>query len=257
MKKLMLFVALLFPTFMLSGCGNKAQDFINDSLSATLEVKQADIKDDTSLLINKPKAIALVSVTNNSEYYFNGLRVEAISDDASLGYIEIYLKPQENNTYYLPLNQEVDSSKVELQPQFSSDKPKQSEIKETFEETVSKEEDPSIIYPSDVEITSDGENAEYYATDIDGNEYPLYTFTVKNNSDRELTLTDANSIFIGEKDGKVTGINEPGLAQMFVGDSKAEEVTIPANSQVTIDTVIIGNGDYSNTKLYFRGAIRV
>lgn len=237
-KKILLVLCLCLTIIPLSGCGKK-KDGISFLNGLEIETKEISLSSETESLLKKltgSKAekdghIVSVSITNNTDYYFNGLPVgiacansgkinfKALQEEEiELGGVRLIMKPGDSNTFFatfesekgdkdakfnvdnvtlVPLYKIKDDKKPEKTDKdaVTKDDKAQDLDEDFFKKYVTKDASSDVVYPSDVtygDLTSTGETQE-----LEGVHAELFSAEITNNTDKDLSKfkVDNNSFF--------------------------------------------------------------
>ncbi len=236
LKKILLVLCLCLAIIPLSGCGKK-KDGISFLNGLEIETKEISLSSETESLLKKltgSKAekdahIVSVKITNNTDYYFNGLPVgiaygntkldfKALQEEeVELAGVRLIMKPGDSNTFFaafepgkgektkfnvdnvtlVPLYKIKDDKKPEKTDKdaVTKDDKAQDLDEDFFKKYVTKDDSSDVVYPSDVtygDLTSTGETE-----DLDGVTAELFSAEITNNTDKDLSKfkVDNNSFF--------------------------------------------------------------
>ncbi len=236
LKKILLVLCLCLAIIPLSGCGKK-KDGISFLNGLEIETKEISLSSDTESLLKKltgSKAekdahIVSVKITNNTDYYFNGLPVGIAYGNAKLDFkalqeeevelagVRLIMKPGDSNTFFaafepgkgdktkfnvdnvtlVPLYKIKDDKKPEKTDKdaVTKDDKAQDLDEDFFKKYVTKDDSSDVVYPSDVtygDLTSTGETEE-----LEGVHAELFSAEITNNTDKDLSKfkVDNNSFF--------------------------------------------------------------
>lgn len=238
LKKILLVLCLCLAIIPLSGCGKK-KDGISFLNGLEIETKEISLSSETESLLKKltgSKAekdahIVSVKITNNTDYYFNGLPVgiacansgkinfKALQEEEiELGGVRLIMKPGDSNTFFAAFESEkgdkddkFNVDNVTLVPLYKikDDKKPEKTDKDAvtkddkvqdldadfFKKYVTKDASSDVVYPSDVtygDLTSTGETQE-----LEGVHAELFSAEITNNTDKDLSKfkVDNNSFF--------------------------------------------------------------
>lgn len=238
LKKILLVLCLCVTIIPLSGCGKK-KDGISFLNGLEIETKETPLSEETKNLLKKitgrsvkdDEHIISVTVTNNTDYYFNGLPVGIAwnadkvnfstlqEEEVSLDGVRLIMKPGDSNTYYSIFKpekgvkeSELNVDNVTLVPLYKIEddkKPEQFDADEVtkddkaedldedfFKKYVTKDASSDVVYPSDVtygDLTSTGESEE-----LDGISAELFSAEITNNTDKDISnfFVDKNAFFL-------------------------------------------------------------
>ena len=236
LKKILLVLCLCLAIIPLSGCGKK-KDGISFLNGFEIETKEISLSSETESLLKKltgSKAekdahIVSVKITNNTDYYFNGLPVGIACGNAKLNFktlqeeeielagVRLIMKPGDSNTFFATFkpekgdNTKFDVNNVTLVPLYkikddkkpektdkdavTKDDKAQDLDEDFFKKYVTKDASSDVVYPSDVtygDLTSTGETDE-----LEGVNAELFSAEITNNTDKDLSKfkVDNNSFF--------------------------------------------------------------
>lgn len=236
LKKILLVLCLCLAIIPLSGCGKK-KDGISFLNGLEIETKEISLSSETESLLKKltgSKAekdahIVSVKITNNTDYYFNGLPVGIAYGNAKLNFktlqeeeielagVRLIMKPGDSNTFFaafepgkgdktkfnvdnvtlVPLYKIKDDKKPEKTDKdaVTKDDKAQDLDEDFFKKYVTKDASSDVVYPSDVtygDLTSTGETDE-----LEGVNAELFSAEITNNTDKDLSKfkVDNNSFF--------------------------------------------------------------
>lgn len=236
LKKILLVLCLCLAIIPLSGCGKK-KDGISFLNGFEIETKEISLSSETESLLKKltgSKAekdghIVSVKITNNTDYYFNGLPVGIACGNAKLNFktlqeeeielagVRLIMKPGDSNTFFATFkpekgdNTKFDVNNVTLVPLYkikddkkpektdkdavTKDDKAQDLDKDFFKKYVTTDASSDVVYPSDVtygDLTSTGETDE-----LEGVNAELFSAEITNNTDKDLSKfkVDNNSFF--------------------------------------------------------------
>lgn len=238
LKKILLVLCLCLTIIPLSGCGKKKDgiSFLNGleietkEISLTSEIESL-MKKLTGSKVEKDEHIVSVKITNNTDYYFNGLPVGIAYGNAKLDFkalqeeevemagVRLIMKPGDSNTFFagfktekgdkdfkfnvdnvtlVPLYKIKDDKKPEKTDKDAVTKDdKAKELDEDFfKKYVTKDASSDVVYPSDVtygDLTSTGETQE-----LEGVNAEVFSAEITNNTDKDLSKfkVDDNSFFM-------------------------------------------------------------
>lgn len=236
LKKILLVLCLCLAIIPLSGCGKK-KDGISFLNGFEIETKEISLSSETESLLKKltgSKAekdahIVSVKITNNTDYYFNGLPVGIAYGNTKLDFkalqeeevelegVRLIMKPGDSNTFFaafepgkgdktkfnvdnvtlVPLYKIKDDKKPEKTDKdaVTKDDKAQDLDEDFFKKYVTKYASSDVVYPSDVtygDLTSTGKTQEN-----DGVTAELFSAEITNNTDKDLSKfkVDDNSFF--------------------------------------------------------------
>lgn len=236
LKKILLVLCLCLTIIPLSGCGKK-KDGISFLNGLEIETKEISLSSETESLLKKftgSKAekdahIVSVKITNNTDYYFNGLPVGIAYGNAKLDFkalqeeevemagVRLIMKPGDSNTFFaafergkgdntkfnvdnvtlVPLYKIKDDKKPEKTDKdaVTKDDKAQDLDEDFFKKYVTKDASSDVVYPSDVtygDLTSTGETEESEGVTVE-----LFSAEITNNTDKDLSKfkVDNNSFF--------------------------------------------------------------
>lgn len=238
LKKILLVLCLCLAIIPLSGCGKK-KDGISFLNGLEIETKEISLSSETESLLKKltgSKAekdahIVSVKITNNTDYYFNGLPVgiacansgkinfKALQEEEiELGGVRLIMKPGDSNTFFaafesekgdkdakfnvdnvtlVPLYKIKDDKKPEKTDKdaVTKDDKAQDLDEDFFKKYVTTDASSDVVYPSDVtygDLTSTGETDQ-----LEGVNAELFSAEITNNTDKDLSKfkVDNNSFF--------------------------------------------------------------
>lgn len=237
LKKILLVLCLCLTIIPLSGCGKKKDgiSFLNGLEMETKEISLTSeieglIKKLTGAKVEKDAHIVSVKITNNTDYYFNGLPVGIAYGNTKLDFkalqeeeielagVRLIMKPGDSNTFFaafergkgdktkfnvdnvtlVPLYKIKDDKKPEKTDKdaVTKDDKAQDLDEDFFKKYVTKDESNDVVYPSDVtygDLTSTGETQE-----LEGSNAELFSAEITNNTDKDLSKfkVDNNSFFL-------------------------------------------------------------
>lgn len=236
-KKILLVLCLCLTIIPLSGCGKK-KDGISFLNGLEIETKEISLSSETESLLKeltgskaeKDAHVVSVSITNNTDYYFNGLPVGITWNSSKVDFktlqeeeielegVRLIMKPGDSNTFFASFkfekgvkDSEINVDNVTLVPLYKikDDKKPEKTDKDTvtkddkaqdldedfFKKYVTKDASSDVVYPSDVtygDLTSTGKTEE-----LDGITAELFSAEITNNTDKDLSKfkVDDNSFF--------------------------------------------------------------
>lgn len=236
-KKILLVLCLCLTIIPLSGCGKK-KDGISFLNGLEIETKEISLSSETESLLKeltgskaeKDAHVVSVSITNNTDYYFNGLPVGITWNSSKVDFktlqeeeielegVRLIMKPGDSNTFFASFkfekgvkDSEINVDNVTLVPLYKikDDKKPEKTDKDTvtkddkaqdldedfFKKYVTKDASSDVVYPSDVtygDLTSTGKTEE-----VDGITAELFSAEITNNTDKDLSKfkVDDNSFF--------------------------------------------------------------
>lgn len=237
-KKILLVLCLCLTIIPLSGCGKK-KDGISFLNGLEIETKETPLSEETKTLLEKVSGTTMkddehiisVAVTNNTDYYFNGLPVgiawnaEKVDfsalqeEEVSLDGVRLIMKPGDSNTFFAIFkpekgvkDSELNVDNVTLVPLYNIEDDKKPErttkdkvtkddkaqdLDEAFfKKYVTTDASSDVVYPSDVtygDLTSTGESEE-----LDGISAELFSAEITNNTDKDISkfTVDKNAFFL-------------------------------------------------------------
>lgn len=238
LKKILLVLCLCLTIIPLSGCGKKKDgiSFLNGleietkEISLTSEIESL-MKKLTGSKVEKDEHIVSVKITNNTDYYFNGLPVGIAYGNAKLDFkalqeeevemvgVRLIMKPGDSNTFFagfktekgdkdskfnvdnvtlVPLYKIKDDKKPEKTDKdaVTKDDKAQDLDEDFFKKYVTKDASSDVVYPSDVtygDLTSTEETQE-----LEGVNAEVFSAEITNNTDKDLSKfkVDDNSFFM-------------------------------------------------------------
>lgn len=238
LKKILLVLCLCVTIIPLSGCGKK-KDGIGFLNGLEIETKEISLSSETKDLIKKVTGskkvekdahIVSVKITNNTDYYFNGLPVGIAYGNTKLDFkalqeeevemegVRLIMKPGDSNTFFtafepgkgdktkfnvdnvtlVPLYKIKDDKKPENtnKDQVTKDDKAKDLDEDFFKKYVTKDASNDVVYPSDVtygDLTSTGATEE-----LEGVNAELFSAEITNNTDTDLSKfkVDNNSFFM-------------------------------------------------------------
>lgn len=239
LKKILLVLCLCLTIIPLSGCGKKKDgiSFLNGleietkEISLTSEIEGL-MKKLTGSKVGKDEHIVSVKITNNTDYYFNGLPVGIAcgnsgkvnfkslqEEEIELGGVRLIMKPGDSNTFFagfksekgdkdskfnvdnvtlVPLYKIKDDKKPEKTDKdaVTKDDKAQDLDEDFFKKYVTTDASSDVVYPSDVtygDLTSTGETQ-----DLEGSNAEVFSAEITNNTDKDLSKfkVDDNSFFL-------------------------------------------------------------
>lgn len=238
LKKILLVLCLCLTIIPLSGCGKK-KDGISFLNGLEIETKEISLSSETESLmkkftgskVDKDEHIVSVKITNNTDYYFNGLPVGIAcgnsgkvnfkslqEEEIELGGVRLIMKPGDSNTFFagfksekgdkdsklnvdnvtlVPLYKIKDDKKPEKTDKdaVTKDDKAQDLDEDFFKKYVTKDASSDVVYPSDItygDLTSTGETEESEGVTVE-----LFSSEITNNTDKDLSKfkVDNNSFF--------------------------------------------------------------
>ena len=238
LKKILVVLCLCLTIIPLSGCGKKKDgiSFLNGLEIETKEISfsseiESLLKKATGTKIENDAHIVSVKITNNTDYFFNGLPVGIAcansgkvdfktlqEEEIELGGTRLIMKPGDSNTFFaafeskkgdkeakfnvdnvtiVPLYKVKDDKKPEKTDKDAvtkDDKAKDLD-EDFFKKYVTKDTSNDVVYPSDVtygDLTGTGETKE-----LEGVHAELFSAEITNNTDKDLSKfkVDNNSFF--------------------------------------------------------------
>lgn len=238
LKKILLVLCLCLTIIPLSGCGKK-KDGISFLNGLEIETKEISLTSEIEGLlkklsgskVDKDEHIVSVKITNNTDYYFNGLPVGIAcgnsgkvnfkslqEEEIELGGVRLIMKPGDSNTFFagfksekgdkdskfnvdnvtiVPLYKIKDDKKPEKTDKdaVTKDDKAQDLDEDFFKKYVTKDASSDVVYPSDVtygDLTSTGQTEE-----SEGVTAELFSAEITNNTDKDLSKfkVDNNSFF--------------------------------------------------------------
>lgn len=237
LKKILLVLCLCLTIIPLSGCGKK-KDGISFLNGLEIETKEISLTSEIESLlkklsgskVEKGEHIVSVKITNNTDYYFNGLPVGIAYGNAKLDFkalqeeevemagVRLIMKPGDSNTFFAAFergkgdNTKFNVNNVTLVPLYkikddkkpektdkdavTKDDKAQDLDEDFFKKYVTKDDSSDVVYPSDVtygDLTSTGETQ-----DLEGSNAEVFSAEITNNTDKDLSKfkVDDNSFFI-------------------------------------------------------------
>lgn len=278
-KKGLLILTLCLSTIGLSGCGKSFKngvEFVNDLDVKLQEVtpsqeyldwlKENSNKNSNASQDNKEDSGVVVSITNNTKYYFNNMPVGIIVDSEQLTLDD--LKENEytvatrklilapGDTFTTIVDDVKADSKITLVPDYKEggdkdDLTTDSDIKDLdskfFDKYVTKESSDKMLYPSDVNV---GKPSYKNGVIFSG-----LSVDISNNSDKEVGVTDTSKqdVFfpIIVQDKQIMG------AALFTttdNDDDTPGFKLPAKGTATAKFLYIGPAEnVENYTLQFNG----
>lgn len=272
-KKGLLILTLCLSTIGLSGCGKSAKngvEFVN-----SLDVKLQEVSPSQEYLdwlkeqdnkYNEDLGF-IVSITNNTKYFFNNMPIGIIVDDKQLTLDDLkeneytvttdnlILAPGDTSTTTVKVKDAKADSKITLVPDYkeggkTDDLTADSDIKDLdskfFDKCVTKEGSDKMLYPSDVKVGKPS-----YTTNV----VSTLSVEITNNSDKEV-----GEINTGDKDVFYPLIVQDkqtmGVA-IFTGTDNASNIVgfkLPAKGTVTAKFLYSGPAEnVENFTLQFNG----
>lgn len=237
LKKILLVLCLCLTIIPLSGCGKK-KDGISFLNGLEIETKEISLTSETESLLKeltgskaeKDAHVVSVSITNNTDYYFNGLPVGITWNSSKVDFktlqeeeielegVRLIMKPGDSNTFFASFkfekgvkDSEINVDNVTIVPLYkikddkkpertdkdavTKDDKAQDLDEDFFKKYVTKDASSDVVYPSDVtygDLTSTGKTEE-----LDGITAELFSTEITNNTDKDLSKfkVDDNSFF--------------------------------------------------------------
>lgn len=237
LKKILLVLCLCLTIIPLSGCGKK-KDGISFLNGLEIETKEISLSSETESLLKeltgskaeKDAHVVSVSITNNTDYYFNGLPVGITWNSSKVDFktlqeeeielegVRLIMKPGDSNTFFASFkfekgvkDSEINVDNVTIVPLYkikddkkpertdkdavTKDDKAQDLDEDFFKKYVTKDASSDVVYPSDVtygDLTSTGKTKE-----LDGITAELFSAEITNNTDKDLSKfkVDDNSFF--------------------------------------------------------------
>lgn len=237
LKKILLILCLSLTIIPLSGCGKK-KDGISFLNGLEIETKEISLTSETESLLKeltgskaeKDAHVVSVSITNNTNYYFNGLPVGITWNSSKVDFktlqeeeielegVRLIMKPGDSNTFFASFkfekgvkDSEINVDNVTIVPLYkikddkkpertdkdavTKDDKAQDLDEDFFKKYVTKDASSDVVYPSDVtygDLTSTGKTKE-----LDGITAELFSAEITNNTDKDLSKfkVDDNSFF--------------------------------------------------------------
>lgn len=237
LKKILLVLCLCLTIIPLSGCGKK-KDGISFLNGLEIETKEISLSSETESLLKeltgskaeKYAHVVSVKITNNTDYYFNGLPVGITWNSSKVDFktlqeeeielegVRLIMKPGDSNTFFASFkfekgvkDSEVNVDNVTIVPLYkikddkkpektdkdavTKDDKAQDLDEDFFKKYVTKDASSDVVYPSDVtygDLTSTGKTEE-----LDGITAELFSAEITNNTDKDLSKfkVDDNSFF--------------------------------------------------------------
>lgn len=303
LKKILLVLCLCLAIIPLSGCGKK-KDGISFLNGLEIETKEISLSSETKDLIKKvtgsKKAekdahIVSVKITNNTDYYFNGLPVGIActnsgkvnfktlqEEEVEMGGVRLIMKPGDSNTFFAafePAKGDKDAKfnvdNVTLVPLYKINddkKPEQTDKdavtkddkakdldEDFFKKYVTKDASSDVVYPSDVtygDLTSTGETQ-----DLEGVNAELFSAEITNNTDKDLSKfkVDNNSFFplnINDKNEVVDIVAYSGVGTDESFYISSYRMNLGANESKKIFATCVGE-QQTTIKFIFNGSFIV
>lgn len=278
-KKGLLILTLCFSTIGLSGCGKSAKngvEFVNnldvELQEITLSQKFIDWAKSTledEFIADDEKAYIL-SIKNNTKYYFNNMPIGIIVDEEQLTLDDLQENKYETmdaslilapgDTLTMEIKADNADSKVTLIPDYNEkfdyrgvkeDLTTESDIEELdskfFDKYVTKESSDEILYPSDVTVGKATYNPSLYK-DMDEDMAGLEV-EITNNTDKE--VVDGDQYYLPLFFIYIINGNE--CDGMAFYDDEETEFDLPANGTYTAKFVYMGPEDIGNVTIPFNG----
>lgn len=276
-KKGLLILTLCLSTIGLSGCGKSAKngvEFVNNldvklqEVSPSQEyldwLQENNNKDNNASQANKEDSGVVISITNNTKYYFNNMPIGIIVDDKQLtldnlkeneytvATRKLILAP--GDTFTTVVEDVKADSKITLVPAYKEGSQKDnlttdSDIKDLdskfFDKYVTKEGSDKMLYPSDVQVGKPTYNT---------NKLSILSAEITNNSDKEvgeIGTSDQDVFFpIIVQDKQIMG-----LALFTKTDNTSNLATfkLPAKGTATAKFLYFGPENVENYTLQFNG----
>lgn len=278
-KKGLLILTLCLSTIGLSGCGKSFKngvEFVN-GLDVKLQevtpsqeyldwLKENSNKNNNASQDNKEDSGVVVSITNNTKYYFNNMQVGIIVDSEQLtldnlkeneytvATRKLILAP--GDTFTTVVEDTKADSKITLVPDYKEggdkdDLTTDSDIKDLdskfFDKYVTKESSDKMLYPSDVKVGKPSYK--------NGILFSGLSVEISNNSDKEVGVTDTSKqdVFfpIIVQDKQIMG------AAIFTRTDNGDDTAgfkLPAKGTATAKFLYIGPAEnVENYTLQFNG----
>lgn len=237
LKKILLVLCLCLTIIPLSGCGKK-KDGISFLNGLEIETKEISFTSETESLLKEPTGsktekdahVVSVSITNNTNYCFNGLPVGITWNSSKVDFktlqeeeielegVRLIMKPGDSNTFFASFkfekgvkDSEINVDNVTIVPLYkikddkkpertdkdavTKDDKAQDLDEDFFKKYVTKDASSDVVYPSDVtygDLSSTGKTKE-----LDGITAELFSAEITNNTDKDLSKfkVDDNSFF--------------------------------------------------------------
>lgn len=278
-KKGLLILTLCLTTIGLSGCGKSFKngvEFVN-GLDVKLQevtpsqeyldwLKENSNKNSNASQDNKEDSGVVVSITNNTKYYFNNMPVGVIVDseqltldnlkenEYSVATRKLILAP--GDTFTTVVEDVKADSKITLVPDYKEggdkdDLTTDSDIKDLdskfFDKYVTKESSDKMLYPSDVNVGKPSYK--------NGVMFSSLSVEISNNSDKEVGVTDTSKqdVFfpIIVQDKQIMGAT---LFTRTDNDDNTAGFKLPAKGTATAKFLYIGPAEnVENFTLQFNG----
>lgn len=277
-KKGLLILTLCLSTIGLSGCGKSAKngvEFVNNLDVKLQEVTPSqELKDmlkekkDKSSRDNEIDPGFIISITNNTKYYFNNMPIGIIVDseqltldnlkenEYSVATRKLILAP--GDTFTTVVNDAKADSKITLVPNYKEggqkdDLAADSDIKDLdskfFDKYVTKEASDKMLYPSDVTVGKPSYKALAITDAIS-----TLSVEITNNSNKEVGEIDTSNqdvffpIIVQDK-------QTMGLAIFTKTDNASDTARfkLPAKGTATAKFLYIGPENVENFTLQFNG----
>lgn len=300
LKKILLVLCLCVTIIPLSGCGKKKDgiSFLNGleietkEISLTSEIEGL-IKKLTGAKAEKDAHIVSVKITNNTDYYFNGLPVGIAYGNAKLDFkalqeeevelagVRLIMKPGDSNTFFaafepgkgdktkfnvdnvtlVPLYKIKDDKKPEKTDKdaVTKDDKAQDLDEDFFKKYVTKDASNDVVYPSDVtygDLTSTGETQ-----DLEGVNAELFSAEITNNTDKDLSKfkVDNNSFFLLNINDKNEAVDVVAYGGVGTDESfyiSSYRMNLGANESKKIFATCVGE-QQTSIKFIFNGSFIV
>ena len=246
----------------------------------------------TGAKAEKDAHIVSVKITNNTDYYFNGLPVgiaygntkldfKALQEEVELAGVRLIMKPGDSNTFFaafepgkgdktkfnvdnvtlVPLYKIKDDKKPEKTDKDAvtkDDKAKDLD-EDFFKKYVTKDASSDVVYPSDVtygDLTSTGETQ-----DLEGVNAELFSAEITNNTDKDLSKfkVDNNSFFLLNINDKNEAVDVVAYGGVGTDESfyiSSYRMNLGANESKKIFATCVGE-QQTTIKLIFNGSFIV
>lgn len=297
LKKILLVLCLCLTIIPLSGCGKK-KDGISFLNGLEIETKEISLTSETESLLKeltgskaeKDAHVVSVSITNNTDYYFNGLPVGITWNSSKVDFktlqeeeielegVRLIMKPGDSNTFFASFkfekgvkDSEINVDNVTIVPLYkikddkkpertdkdavTKDDKAQDLDEDFFKKYVTKDASSDVVYPSDVtygDLTSTGKTKE-----LDGITAELFSAEITNNTDKDLSKfkVDDNSFFplnLNDKNEVVDIVGYTGVATDETMVLNPYRMDLGANESKKIYATCVGE-QQTSIKFIFNG----